>query len=195
MESAAAPVGETERLEISAAADAPATERLRATTMPMRPAAGPPAARRFSWGAIAGTAGIVFVLALLFITAVELISGQPLSAIFGGADTGTTLHNLITPPPATTTTSSTTTTTTGPSTTTATDRPEHDVLDGERDTDVLRDFDDHDDGRGCDDVDDHDVAGGRYQPLNSAGRRSTKLATPSLESSVLVSSSCPMASS
>ena len=34
-----------------------------------------------------------------------------------------------------------------------------------------------------------------YQPLNSAGRRSTKLAMPSLESSVFVTSSCPTASS
>ena len=34
-----------------------------------------------------------------------------------------------------------------------------------------------------------------YQPLNSAGRRSTKLATPSVESRVFVSNSWPMASS
>ncbi len=105
MASPAPSAGETDRLEISAAAGAPATERLRATTLPMQPAPGRPRApRRFSWGAIAGTAAVVFVLALLFITAVELISGQPLSAIFGGADTGTTLHNLVNPPAASTTT-------------------------------------------------------------------------------------------
>ena len=36
-------------------------------------------------------------------------------------------------------------------------------------------------------------SGENYQPLNSEGRRSTKLAMPSLESRVLVTSSCPMA--
>ena len=91
MESAAAPVGETERLEISAVADAPATERLRATTSADAASGRRPGARRFSWRAIAATVAIVFVLALLFITAIELISGKPLSAIFGGSDTGTTL--------------------------------------------------------------------------------------------------------
>ena len=107
---------ETGRLEISAVADAPATERLRATTTPMQPAA--PArvgARRFSWQAIAGTAAIVFVLALLLITAIELISGKPLSAIFGNAGSGTSVGNVVNPPP----TASTTTTTT-PSSTTST---------------------------------------------------------------------------
>ncbi len=135
MESVGSPVGETERLEISAVADAPVTERLRATTAPMRPAAGRQGGRRFSWRTIAATAGIVFVLALLFITAVELISGKPLSAIFGGADTGTTLSNLGNSPAAPTTTtttptsttsttsSSSTTTTTSATTTTSTTAP------------------------------------------------------------------------
>ena len=117
MQSTGAPVGETQRLEISAAADAPATERLEATTTPMQPARSP--ARLFSWPTIAGTAAIVFVLALMFITAIELISGKPLASIFGNAGSGTTLNN--TPPPAsTTTTSSTTTTTTTTSSTTTT---------------------------------------------------------------------------
>jgi hypothetical protein len=121
MESAAAPAGETERLEISAVADAPATERLRATTLPMQPAAGRVAAsRRFSWRTMAGTAAIVFVLALLFVTAVELISGNPLSAIFGGTDSGTTLKNLVNPSPAPVPTTSTTTSTTTSSTTSTT---------------------------------------------------------------------------
>ena len=121
MESGAAPVGETERLEISAVADAPATERLRATTTPMPPVAGRPGTPRFSWRAIGATVAIVFVLALLFITAVELISGKPLAAIFGGSDTGTTLNNLVTPTTAPTTTPpSTTSTTTATSTTTTT---------------------------------------------------------------------------
>jgi hypothetical protein len=121
MQSTGARVGETQRLEISAAADAPATERLEATTTPMRPARGP--ARRFSWATIAGTAAIVFVLALMFITAIELISGKPLASIFGNAGSGTTLNN--TPPPTTTTTTSstTTTTTTTSSTTTTTSTP------------------------------------------------------------------------
>ena len=107
MASTPAPAGETERLEISATADTPATQRLRATTTP--PPTPKPVARRttqlgFSWRAIAGSVAVVFVLALLFITALELISGKPLSAIFGGADTGTTLKNLVNPSPAPTTT-------------------------------------------------------------------------------------------
>jgi hypothetical protein len=116
MESSAAPVGGTERLEISAVADAPATEHLRATTTPM----APQAARRFSWSAIAGTAAIVFVLALMFITAIELISGKPLSSIFGNAGSGTSLVNVGNSPPSPTTTTTTppTTTTSAPSTTT-----------------------------------------------------------------------------
>jgi hypothetical protein len=118
MQSAAAPAGETARLEISAAADAPATERLRATTLPMQPAPGRAAAsRRFSWATIAGTAAIVFVLALLFVTAVELISGKPLSAIFGGADNGTSVKNFFNPTPAPVPTVSTTTSTTSPTST------------------------------------------------------------------------------
>jgi hypothetical protein len=128
MASTAAPVAETERLEISAAADSPATQRLHATTTPMTPPLRQAAARRttpqgFSWRAIAGAVAIVFVLALLFITAIELISGKPLSSIFGGADTGTTLKNLVnpSPAPATTPTSTTSTTsTTGASTSTTT---------------------------------------------------------------------------
>jgi hypothetical protein len=119
IESTAAPVGETERLDISARTDAPATERLRAGTAPPRPASSLSGVRRFSWGAIAGTAAIVFVLALLFITAVELISGEPLAAVFGGADSGTTLQNLVNPAPAATR-STTTTTVPSESTTTTT---------------------------------------------------------------------------
>jgi hypothetical protein len=140
MASSPAPAGETERLEISATADTPATQHLQATTAP------PQVARRtmqgFSWRAIAGTVAVVFVLALLFITAVELISGKPLSAIFGGADTGTTLKNIVNPSPAPTTTptsttsttsttgassSTTTTMTTGATTTTSTTAPKGSV--------------------------------------------------------------------
>jgi hypothetical protein len=119
MASSAAPVAETQRVEISAAADAPATERLVASTSPTRSVPGRSAAPgRFSWRAIAVSAVTVFVLALLFITAVELISGKPLSTIFGGADTGTTLNNIVNPttPPATTPKSTTTTSTTPGST-------------------------------------------------------------------------------
>jgi len=122
---------ETGRLEISAVADAPATEQLQATTTPMQPAvpgARTGARRRFSWSAIAGTAAIVFVLALMLITAIELISGKPLASIFGNAGSGTSVGNVVTPPPAattsttstTTTTTSSSTTTTSPSTTTST---------------------------------------------------------------------------
>jgi hypothetical protein len=133
--STAAPVGETERLEISAVADAPATERLQATTRPVplarrsgmaRPVTGSVAARRFAWQAIAAAAVIVFVLALMLITAIELISGKPLSAIFGGSGTGTSVSNLITPTttpkttPTTSTSTSSTTSTTSPSSSTTT---------------------------------------------------------------------------
>jgi hypothetical protein len=121
MASSAAPVAETQRLEISAATDAPATERLVASTNPTpAPAAAvrPAVLRGFSWRAIAVSAVTVFVLALLFITAVELISGKPLSTIFGGADTGTTLKNLVNPAPAPATTPTSTTPTTTTSTTT-----------------------------------------------------------------------------
>ena len=117
MASTAAPVAETQRVEISAAADAPATERLSASTTPTRAVAVRPAASRgFSWKAIAVSAVTVFVLALLFITAVELISGKPLSTIFGGADTGTTLKNLVNPSPVPATTPTSTPTTTTPTT-------------------------------------------------------------------------------
>ena len=111
MASTPAPAGETERLEISATAATPATQRLRATTTPTQ-VARRPSLPGFSWRAIAGTVAVVFVLALLFITAVELISGKPLSAIFGGADTGTTLKNIVNPSPTPTTTPTSTTSTT-----------------------------------------------------------------------------------
>jgi hypothetical protein len=135
MASTTVPAAETERLEISAATDAPATEHLQASTMPAPPGVVRTAVSRgFSWRAIAASAVIVFVLALLFITAVELISGKPLATIFGGADTGTTLKNLVNPSPApsttptsttstTSTTSATTTTTAGTATTTSTTEP------------------------------------------------------------------------
>jgi hypothetical protein len=136
MASTTVPAAETERLEISAATDAPATEHLQASTMPAPPGVVRTAVSRgFSWRATAASAVIVFVLALLFITAVELISGKPLATIFGGADTGTTLKNLVNPSPApsttptsttstTSTTSATTTTTTaGTATTTSTTEP------------------------------------------------------------------------
>ena len=75
---------ETDRLEISAAeggalagtapgGGTPATERIEATTLPMQPAGPtrdgrPGIPRSFSWQTIAGTAAIVFVIALMFIT-------------------------------------------------------------------------------------------------------------------------------
>ena len=132
MESSAASVESTKHLEISAVADAPATERLQASTVPVPKvgdragagagagaggAAGAAGSRpggprnglpstRFGWKAIVGTAGIVFVLALLFVTAIELIAGKPLSSIFGDNGTGTSLNNIVNPPssPASTTT-------------------------------------------------------------------------------------------
>ena len=113
----------------------------------------------------------VFVLALLFITAVELISGKPLSAIFGGADTGTTLKNLVnpSPAPATTPTSTTSTTTTPSSTTThESTHDDHERWNGDqyhragrrRDHDHgARRLDDHDDSGSRDGRDDDDDFG------------------------------------
>ena len=151
MQSSGAPAGETQRLEISAAADAPATERLEATTTPMRPARGP--ARRFSWPTIAGTAAIVFVLALMFITAVELISGKPLASIFGNAGSGTTLNN--TPPPAPTTTTS------------STDHDHHDA--GSSTTTTTIDADEHDhEHHGADGQHHHHGAGEPRRPPRPA---------------------------
>ena len=121
MSSTAVPSAETERLEISAAADAPAAERLQASTKPVPPAVSrPTGVGRFSWRAIAASAAIVFVLALLLITAIELISGKPLATIFGGADSGTTLKNLVNPSPVPSTTPTSTTSTTSAATTTTT---------------------------------------------------------------------------
>ena len=127
---AASDAAETERVS-PVAADAPATQRLQAAPAPTPRAARRSVATGFSWRAIAAAAGIVFVLALLLITAIELISGKPLSTIFGGADTGTSLNNLVNPKPApaptptpttstTSTVSTTTTTTTAGSTSTTT---------------------------------------------------------------------------
>ncbi len=115
---------ETNRLEISAVADAPVTERLEAETVPVpthaaagtdgrgesNPGDGWLIGRRFSWKAIAGTSAIVFVLALLLITAIELIAGKPLASIFGSNDTGPTISNILGPSSS----GSTTTTTTSP---------------------------------------------------------------------------------
>jgi hypothetical protein len=130
----------TERVDVPAAdveEGAAVTERFDATTVPLLPtevlagagvmgvtggagvatAAGADdqeGGRRFTWKAFAGTAAIVFVLALGLVTAVELIANKPLASIFGGAGRGPTLKNIFTPgPPAT----STTTTTSTPSTT------------------------------------------------------------------------------
>jgi hypothetical protein len=116
---------DTRRFEVSAVADAPQTERLEAVTLPVEPVQGGRRGLRLSWRAFAGTAAAVFVLALLFVTAIELISGQPLSAIFGHHGTGPSVERIFVPSspgPATTTTTtvpaSTTTTTAGASTTT-----------------------------------------------------------------------------
>ncbi|HEY1650333.1 MAG TPA: hypothetical protein VGG09_00485 [Acidimicrobiales bacterium] len=132
MESGGASADETRKFEISAVADAPSTEHLQASTTRVPPvppvpptgeggvagAARQPGGRRFSWKVIAGTAAIVFVLAIGFVTAIELIANKPLASIFGSTGSGPTLKNLFNPPPATSTT--TTTSTTAPASTTST---------------------------------------------------------------------------
>jgi hypothetical protein len=146
MESGGASMDETNRLEISAVADAPATERLQAQTVAVpsvgtaegtdgtgrtdgqgdrNPGDGWLIGRKFSWKAIAGTSAIVFVLALLLITAIELIAGKPLASIFGSSGTGPSISHIFGPssPGSTTTTTTspagTTTTTTSSSSTTS----------------------------------------------------------------------------
>ncbi|HWD56401.1 MAG TPA: hypothetical protein VG346_14840 [Acidimicrobiales bacterium] len=117
MESAAASVDETQNLEISAVADAPSTEHLEASTIDVpQPAGG----RRFSWPAIAGTAAIVFVLALMFVTAVELIAGQPFASLFGSTATGPSIANIGGSPAKN---STTTTSTSTPASTSTTNTP------------------------------------------------------------------------
>ena len=86
-----------------------------------RPLRLPP--RRFTWKAIASTAGVVFLVALLVVTGVELIAGKPLSSIFGHAGTGTSLGGVFNRFAAasvddTTTTSTSTSTTTSTSSST-----------------------------------------------------------------------------
>jgi len=74
------------------------------------------------WPAIAGAVAGVFVLSLLFVTAVELIAGRPLADLFGGhvKGGGTTVQQIIESPPATlpkpTPTTSTTSSTSSTST-------------------------------------------------------------------------------
>ena len=94
----------------------------------------------------------VFVLALLLITAIELISGKPLSSIFGGADTG---HDVEEPRQPV-----------GPG---ADHHPDVDHLDHDDDAGrELLDDDDHDHRRG---VDQHHGAGGRPDDNDDVARR------------------------
>jgi hypothetical protein len=127
IESAAAPVGATEGLEISAAADAPPTEHLQARTVPTPVVRGGQNRDggdrfRFTWKAMATTAAIVFGVALVFITVVELIADKPLASIFGSTGNGPSLGTIFTPSSPTTTTPTTTpttsTSTTAPTSTT-----------------------------------------------------------------------------
>jgi hypothetical protein len=88
--------------------------------------------RGMRWPAIAGTAAIIFVLSLAFVTTVELIAGRPLADLFGAHLKGANpsivkvfentppAPTTTTVPPTTTTSSSSTTTTSSTSTTTST---------------------------------------------------------------------------
>jgi hypothetical protein len=89
--------------------------------------AAPDHSKRLRWPVIAGTVAIVFVVSLVFVTAVELIAGRPLANLFGGhvKDGSTTVGHFISPPVTTlpkpsTTTSTASTTTTSTSSTTST---------------------------------------------------------------------------
>lgn len=64
-----------------------------------------------------------FLLALVFVTVLELVAGKPLAGLLGvhGApSSGSSVGNIVSPPPATTTTSTTTTTTSTTTTSTTT---------------------------------------------------------------------------
>jgi len=80
--------------------------------------------RWMSWRVLATSVGLVFVLALLAVTVVELAVGKPLASVVGSSQSGsgTTLSNLGSPPTTTTlppaTTVPTTTPTSGPGATT-----------------------------------------------------------------------------
>jgi hypothetical protein len=150
----AAPVDATERVPMAADIEdhAPVTESFEAETVPLLPTAvlegagvvgvtggqgvattaatdGQARGRRFTWKAFAGTAAIVFVLALGFVTAIELIANRP--TVFTPSSPAPSNTTTTTSTPSTTTststgsaTSSTTTSTTGPSSaTTSTTAP------------------------------------------------------------------------
>ena len=122
----------TERVEVPANEnDVPVTEPFETETVPLLPTAvlegagvvgvtggagvattaadGEVRAHRFTWKAFAGTAAIVFLLALGFVTAIELIANRP------------SVFTPSSPPPSTTTTT-TPSTTTSTSTTPTTSR-------------------------------------------------------------------------
>jgi hypothetical protein len=95
--------------------------------------------RDLNWRVVAVTALIVFLLAILVITAVELIAGKPLADLFGGSSHGsgttffggstgrtqppTTTTTTVPAPSTTTTSAGATTSTTGVATTTTTAAP------------------------------------------------------------------------
>lgn len=128
--------------------DAPMPETVEATTVPLLPtavlegagvvgvtggegvattaeAAGEARGRRFTWKAFAGTAAVVFALALGFVTAVELLANRP-TVFTPSSPASPTTTSTSTPSTTSTSTSSTTsstTSTTAPSTTTSTTAP------------------------------------------------------------------------
>jgi hypothetical protein len=151
----AAPVDATESVPMTADIedDAAVAESFEAETVPLLPTAvlegagvvgvtggtgvattaptdGEARERRFTWKAFAGTAAIVFVLALGFVTAIELIANRP-SVFTPSSPAPSPPTTTTTSTPSTTTststssaTSSTTTSTTGPSSaTTSTTAP------------------------------------------------------------------------
>lgn len=83
-------------------------------------------ARRFSWKTLAGTAAIVFILALGLVTAIELIANR--ATVFTPSSPGTPTTTTSNPPATTTSTTtspttSSTTSTTSPRATTSTTAP------------------------------------------------------------------------
>jgi hypothetical protein len=97
----------------------PVTALQPAVVLPVDQPAIPPG--RPHWPVIAGTVAVVFVLSLMFVTAVELIAGKPLANLFGGhSGSGTTVQQIIESPPTTLPPPAPTTTTTSSTSTSST---------------------------------------------------------------------------
>ena len=104
-----APYGEHVTEQLPSSEDAPSTRQLPVTAA-SESSPSPSGGKR--WPVIAGMVAVVFVLSLMFVTAIELIAGQPLANLFGSHSKGNgpSIEKIFetpstTLPPPTTTTS------------------------------------------------------------------------------------------